>query len=276
MKSEKPIAAPNVGGSLTDVTAAVLDQQNINLKKEIPDNAVMVNSEILPSKGVAYKKPIYVTPLTTQDLKNLNTMTEENATARINGVLFSCIHGISYKDILEGDKLWLLFYIRSVTYDDFPIFIKYKCKECGRQGVHKVTMKNLNVRHLKDDYVPTLELPKCGDKLTLRLPSIRNEDRANSLKNNEQFNQSLDPELLDLCIYIEALNDEEVKTFDAYQYLLKMNAYDFSVYSNYLLDYNFGIVPSVEIPCACGTTVVEGIGFTSDFFMPNFSKYKDL
>lgn len=270
MKSSKNVPQ---SGDLADIAKQVMAEQKEN---PIPANAVMVNTEMMPSKGVGYNTAMYVTPLTTQDLKNLNTMTEENATARINGVLASCVHGVPLKDILQGDKLWLLFYIRSVTYDDFPIFIKYKCKDCGRQGIHKVTMKNLNVRYYKDTYEKFLELPKSGAKVELRLPTIRYEDRANSLKNQADLKQAFDPEILDLCIYIESINGERASVIEAYNFLFNMNAYDFSVFSNYLLDNNFGIVPTVKIPCECGMEIEQGIGFTPDFFMPNFAKYKDM
>lgn len=275
------------GGDLNAMTAQLLAQEEA-IKNEaaaelgtpkqsvIPKNAVMVNADMLPSKGREYKCPMYVSPLEPIDLKNLNTMKPENAQARINGVLFNRVHGVPYKDILQGDKLWLLFYIRSVTYDDFPIFIKYKCKDCGKTGVYKATIKKLNVAYLADDFNKTLELPHSKDVLTLRLPTIRSEDRANSVKNNQQIKIPLDPDMIDLTVYLEEINGERVNTLDAYNYLKKLDAYDFSVYTNYLLENNFGILPNIKIPCDCGNTVVEEIGFTPDFFLPNFSKYKDL
>ena len=267
----------NVGGDLGSATTELMEKNGINTNNSgIPKGAVMLNKELLPSKGKFYASDIYVTPLSAQDLKNLNTMTEANSYNRINGVIASCIHGLPVKDILLNDKMWLLIYIRSVTYDDFPIFIKYECKECGKPGLFKMRLKDLNVKYIKPDFKDTIKLPKSGDEILVRFPSLKYEEKANNLKNNDQLVEALDPEILDLCVYIDSVNGESKTTIEAYNYMLSMNAYDFATFSNYLLENNFGLIPTAEINCDCGNKIIQKYGFTSDFFLPNFNKYKDV
>lgn len=266
-----------VGGDLGSATAEVMANEGISATPaQIPDGAVMINTDLLPSKGKYYKNPLYVTELSPIDLKNLNQMTEENANQTINSVLSNCIHGINYKEILQGDKVWLLFYIRSVTYDDFPIFVKYSCPECKKVDTYKVRLNDLKVNYANDAFEPDLELPRCGKIITLRYPTLRLEERANRLAKNDQAIEAIDPELAEIALYIEKIDGKAVEPYEAYKFVKSMKALDFVTFSNYMIEHNIGLVPLVEIPCTCGNIVKKKIGFTPDFFFPDFKKYKNL
>lgn len=263
-----------IGGDLGTATSEVMTQEGIQQNNaNIPSDAVMINADLLPSKGMYYKAPLYVSELSPVDLKNLNQMTEDNANQVINTVLSNCIHNINYKDILQGDKIWLLFYIRSVTYDDFPIFIKYSCPECKKVDTYKVRLNELKVNYASDKFDPELELPRCGKTITLRYPTLRLEERAQALTKNDQIIEAVDPELAEIALYIEAVDGQPVSPLEAYKFIKTMKALDFVTFSNYMIEHNVGLVPIVDIPCTCGNTVKKKIGFTPDFFFPDFKKY---
>lgn len=263
-----------IGGDLGTATSDVMTQEGIQQNNaNIPSDAVMINADLLPSKGRYYKAPLYVSELSPIDLKNLNQMTEDNANQVINTVLSNCIHNINYKDILQGDKIWLLFYIRSVTYDDFPIFIKYSCPECKKVDTYKVRLNELKVNYASDKFDPQLELPRCGKTITLRYPTLRLEERAQALTKNDQIIEAVDPELAEIALYIEAVDGQPVSPLEAYKFIKTMKALDFVTFSNYMIEHNVGLVPVVDIPCTCGNTVKKKIGFTPDFFFPDFKKY---
>ncbi len=274
MESKKIIRNVNVGGELGSAAEDAMTQAGVGVS-QMPEDAVIINNSMLPSKGVCYGgKQLYITPLTSKNLKDLNTMTEETANATLNNVLAERIGGIDHRDILQGDKIWLIFYLRAVTYDDFPIFMKYNCPDCKRADVYKMRMADLNVNYVKEDFDFKLKLPKSNDLLTLRFPTLGHEAKGEKLKNDTNIIEAVDPELVDVSLYIAEVNGESLTTYEAYNYTKNMKALDFAAFTNNMIDNNIGLNPIVEIPCACGIVVSKRIGFTPDFFMPKFDKYQ--
>ena len=275
MESKKIVRHVNVGGELGAAAEDAMTQAGMSSASQMPEDAVVINNAMLPSKGICYGgKQLYITPLTSKNLKDLNTMTEETANATLNNVLAERIGGIDHRDILQGDKIWLIFYLRAVTYDDFPIFMKYNCPDCKRADVYKMRMADLNVNCVKEDFDFKLKLPKSNDLLTLRFPTLGHEAKGEKLKNDTNIIEAVDPELVDVSLYIAEVNGESLTTYEAYNYTKNMKALDFAAFTNNMIDNNIGLNPIVEIPCACGTVVSKRIGFTPDFFMPKFDKYQ--
>lgn len=275
MESRKIVHNVNVGGDLGSAAQDAMAQAGISTNNGLPAGAVVINNSLLPSKGKCYGgKQLYITPLSAKNLKDLNTMTEETANATLNNVLAERIGGIDHRDILQGDKIWLIFYLRAVTYDDYPIFIKYNCPDCKRADVFQMRMADVEVKYMKDDFDFLLKLPKSGDTITLRFPTLGHEAKAEKLKNDTNIIEAVDPELVDVSTYIAEMNGETLTTFEAYTYVKNMCAMDFSVFSNYMIENNIGLTPTVDIPCACGATVTKKVGFTPDFFMPKFNQHQ--
>ena len=148
MKSEKieENGMVNAGGSMADIAMAVASQQ----KK----NYTVLNKDMLPSKGKYYQGDIQLKKLSTIDIKNLSTLTPDTIDGIINGIVSRCVLGINVNDILVGDKYWLIFYLRNLTYNDYPYSVKYKCESCGKSGLKKTTMKDSIVNYIKDDFSP--------------------------------------------------------------------------------------------------------------------------
>ena len=134
----------NQGGSLADISRAIIQQQK---STDQP-----LNKSLLPSQGLFYHNDISVKKLTTIDIKNLSTVTTDTVDGIMNGILARNVKGVQVNDILVGDKIWLIFYLRSITYDDFPFDIKYQCPECGNMNVFKMQFKDLTVNTLPTDF----------------------------------------------------------------------------------------------------------------------------
>lgn len=270
MKSEKIIRNHNVGGDLGAATAEVMKTEGLQAgNNALPKNAVMINSSMLPSKGKFYSAPIYATPLSAKNLKDLSNMSEDNANAAINLILAERIIGIRHTQLLQADKLWLIFYLRSITYDDHPIKLKYTCSECKHQGVKRLHLADLTVNYYDESADMSLLLPISGDTLTLRYPTLFHEKQGNDKKNDTQLVDAVDPDLIDISEFIEAVNGEHKTVYEAYQYVCAMHPRDFNKFTNYMIKHNIGLNPVAEFECECGATTKEMITFTSDFFNPD-------
>lgn len=257
----------NVGGDLGSATEEVMAQQGIAAKAQ----GTMLNSELLPSKGKYYSAPLFIKKLTAIDIKNLNTMTEENANAILNSVISNCVSGINFNDLLQGDKLWLIFYLRAFTYNDYPVSIKYECPECKRQSIFEAKLSDFNVKSLKEDFNNQIEL-SSGMKVEVQYPTLGHESKANQLKRNDQMIEAVDPELIDIACYLKAVDGRKLTMLQAYETLKNMDAMDFVEFSNYMIDNAIGLDPIIKIPCNCGNIVEKRVTFTPDFFMPKFRK----
>lgn len=130
MQSKKIEDVPitNQGGDLGEIANAVMQTHSLNNNK-------VLNKSLLPSKGLYYPENITYKKLTTIDIKNLSTMTSENMNGVMNGILSRCIDGVNVNDILLGDKMWFIFFLRCETYNDIPTPIKYKCPECEKRYI---------------------------------------------------------------------------------------------------------------------------------------------
>ena len=104
------------GGDMAAIAAAVARQQQ-------DKNYILLNKELLPSKGKFYPDDIKVKKLSPIDLKNLSTMTANTIDGIMNSTIAHCVSGINVNDILIGDKFWFIFYLRQLTYNDMPFNI---------------------------------------------------------------------------------------------------------------------------------------------------------
>lgn len=261
----KKLDTADIGGDLTNNVEALMAQA------ALANRGTMLNKDLLPSKGHFYSNDIFVKQLSAQDIKNLSMLTEDNVNNVINSVLGRCVSGIDYNDILVGDKLWFIFYLRFISYDPakFPYRISYTCPECKSIDEIEFTLDDVKVNYYKDDFKDSIELPN-GDIVDVTYPTIGNEKKAIQMKKNDQF--GLDGEFLDLAGYIKGVNGKEFSIRQAYEYITSMSAECFSEFMNTMADYAIGIVPYIDIQCKCGETINKRINFTADFFMPKKKK----
>lgn len=233
-----------------------------------PDK-ILINKDLLPSRGRYYKGDLYARKLSAIEMKNLSKVRVETVNPVFNQIISSAISGIDLGDVMINDKLWLIYFLRSITYDDFPMKVVGTCPSCGKSHVHEFKLKDLDVIYAPDEMPSELELPN-GDKVTVKFPTIETEIEISRTKNNPAFVEDIDEETMTIAAHITSINGESVGIYEAYTYFArgKGSAKDFSRLTNYLKKYAFGARPSTTYTCSCGVEVQVEVPMTRDFFLP--------
>ena len=263
MKSEK-LDLNNVNQSnVGDVTSQMKDQP--------PKGSIMLDKGLLPSRGKFYPEQIYVKKFNTLNIKNLATINENNINNVINNVIANCVWGIDPGKIMIGDKVWLIYYLRSYTYDDIPFIIRGTCDECGTIKNYEFHLKDLDVTYLDKEVPDYIEL-SSGDKITLTFPTISTEGAINRLKNDQNIVLEINPELLELSSYILKVNDQKLSLYKAYEYICNMDAKSFSVFTNEMSELLFSAKPVAKFKCpSCGEELLLPMPFVPSFFLPKIA-----
>lgn len=238
-----------------------------SLQNMPPKGAVLLDKSLLPSRGKLYNEDIYVKKISVKDIRSLAAIDESNIQGTINSVLQSCIYGIKINDILVGDKIWLIFYLRAFTYDDFPFPIRGTCDECNTIATYDYKLNNLDVLYLEKDVPDEIELGE--DKIKISFPTIQTESDMIAVKTNDQCVDEISGDLLELAAYIRSVNGNELSLLKAYRYLNDMDAFTFSKFTNILTEYVFTAKPAAKFTCKkCGKEITLPISFVPAFFLP--------
>ena len=257
------------GGDMAAIAAAVARQQQ-------DKNYILLNKELLPSKGKFYPDDIKVKKLSPIDLKNLSTMTANTIDGIMNSTIAHCVSGINVNDILIGDKFWFIFYLRQLTYNDMPFNIKYHCENCEKYGIYQMTFKDIQTNYLADDFNTNVTLDN-GDEIELCFPTIGNEITMNQmLREPEKYSVTgeLDDQMLNIAFHIKKLNGKEISIMKAYEYITSgIDGYSFSTFCNAMADVNFGIKPYITIVCEkCNKEIYETVNISPEYFLPKIKK----
>ena len=260
MKSEKL--------DLNNINAGNIGSLMETLRNEPPKGSVLLDKYQLPSRGKFYPNDIYLKKLNTLNIKNLATLNEQNVNNIINGVITSCVWGMEPNKILTGDKIWLIYYLRSITYNDLPFTVRGSCPNCDNICNYKFTLRDLVVSYLDKEIPEYIELPN-GDKITITFPTISTDAAVNRLKNDQQIIIDINPELLEMATYILKVNDKTLTLYDAYEYIINISGMDFSVLTNEMSEFIFSAKPIGKFTCPkCGEEILLPVPFTPSFFLP--------
>ena len=265
MQSRKIDETEIQGGDMAQIARAVAAQQQKNI--------TALNKDLLPSKGKYYQSDLYVKKLSTIDIKNLSTLTVDTIDGVMNSIIAHCVQGINVNDILVGDKYWLVFYLRNLTYNDYPFYVKYQCKECGKVGMFKTQMNDIIVNYIKDDFNPTYTMNN-GDTIEIGFPTIGNEVQKNQImREPEKYTVDgvIDEQILNIACYIKAINGSKISIMRAYNYICELDALSFTNFGNYMADIDFGVKPYFEIPCDCSNKILAPISLSAEYFMPKIT-----
>lgn len=252
----------NQGGDLGQITQSLM--------ANVQNNYLVLNKSMLPSKGLFYHQDIKYKKLSTIDIKNLSTVTSETIDGVMNSVLARNIIGVNINDIFVGDKIWLIFYLRNVTYNDYPYNIRYKCSSCGYFKNFEMRFNDLVVDYLKEDFNYTYKMNN-GDTVEISFPTIGIEVQCNQiLQEPEKYTMTgiIDDELMNIACYIKSINGKNMSLMKAYNYIENLDALSFTNFSNYMSEVNFGVKPYLNITCECGNTETVPLTFAQDYFMP--------
>lgn len=232
-------------------------------------NKILINKDLLPSKGKYYKTDIYSRKLSAIEMKELSKVTRESVDRVFNSTIASAIDGIELADIQRNDKLWLIYYLRSITYNDIPMKVHGECKSCGKKEWYDYRLMNLDVVYAEKELEKELVLPN-GDTLELRFPTIGDEIEIARTKSNPAYIENIDTDVMTVASHISAINGEPMSIYEAYTYFArgKGSALDYAKLVSHLKKFAFGARPYAKFPCSCGEYAEAEVPLTSDFFLP--------
>lgn len=232
-------------------------------------NKILINKDLLPSKGKYYKTDLYSRKLSAIEMKELSKVTRETVDRVFNSTIASAIDGIELADVQRNDKLWLIYYLRSITYNDIPMKVQGECKSCKKKAWYDYRLMNLDVVYAEKELEKELLLPN-GDTLELRFPTIGDEIEIARTKNNPAYIENIDADVMTVASHISSINGEAVSIYEAYTYFTrgKGTALDYAKLVSHLKKFAFGARPYAKFQCSCGEYAEAEVPLTSDFFLP--------
>lgn len=235
----------------------------------------------LPSKGVFYGDQlpggeVVVQPMTIKEEKLLaNPATDRSEL--INTLVESCVElPFGIDELLVGDKLFLLFMIRAVSYGSKYGF-ELKCPSCGTKNVHEIKVpEEMGLRVLgPEDTEPFFtELPVCGRKVGLRLLRVKDE-RYVERQMKRQKNQPVfyDEYCTRLALHVVTVDDNELSTMDCLEFVSNLYSQDSLAISSSIEEMDCGPDLLLNVQCPrCGDETEEAMPLTVEFFRPRTAR----
>lgn len=212
-------------------------------------------------------------PLKVLEIKKLATINEGNADYIINDILKRTIKGIDIENIYEQDKLFIIFWLRSMSYRDSGFVVDFKCPKCQKDSSYHFEIANLEVKTLSDSYDVNkiLTLPS-GNKISLKFLTVADEMKLDRFKEiNDKTIGQMDDGLLRLAAMVQTIDGQEKSISEKYMFIIDMSPSDFSYINAYIEKFGMGIQPYMNIDCVgCGGRSQQGITFQPDFFVPTY------
>lgn len=231
---------------------------------------IPIDKNLLPSRGRYYKSDLFCRKLTAIETKDLSKLKTSTVNSVFNQVLSGAISGIEVEDIMLNDRLWLIYFLRSITYDDIPFKVFGTCPICGDSGWYEYKLRDLDVTYANEDLERELELTN-GDRVTLSFPTIGDELEIARTKADPNLMENIDVDVMTVASHIRSINGEPVSIYEAYVYFSrgKGSAKDYSRLLTHLRKYAFGASPKGAFKCRkCKQSLLVDIPLGSDFFLP--------
>jgi len=261
----KPEQPPTVNSPETIHAHRKVDVSNYWEIKEIPSQY-----KLYPA-GVK----IEARPLEVIEVKKLASINEGNAEYVINDIIKRAVRitGMnSVDDLYLADKLYIVFWLRAVSFRDSSYVIDFNCPKCEKKSTYHFEVKNLDVNYLKDDYDIGTEIEmESGDIIKLRYLKLRDEfEMEQFIDTHKKLLGEIDADLLALGCMMYDINGKTTSTLaERYNYVLGLTAGDLSYLVTYTDEYKIGVEPVMNIECnECGGNVPMGVTFRGDFFLP--------
>lgn len=240
----------------------------------------------LPSHGYLYKDVsddvdlvergiIKVRPMTLTEEKILATTRLVRTGQAIDLVFKNCIKSnIDPKDLLSSDRLFLMFWLRGISYGhEYTFTLRCPSPACGRQFKYTVDISKQPVKEIAPDVVEPIEvvLPKTQAKIYYRLPRGRDEETVRKLEEKPSAFNEIDNSTTErLKVLIDKIitpDGEELPKQQWDAFLNSLIAYDSAYLREDMIAKDAGMEPIKNIVCPyCSETFEEDIPITMDFF----------
>lgn len=241
--------------------------KQVNPQEKVNDFFSNLPSEVsikvpLPSKGKWYKdQHAEVHPLTFEDEKAILLAKRGNSNP-IDIILSRCVKNINHLDLLEMDRLYLLFKIREISIGDkYPV--KIGCMNCSQEHDLEIKFSELQMVQIPEDFEnpKTITLPDSKKTAIVRLFKSTDaeflETPELTLNNLWRFVIELDGSK-DLATIAAILNDKRFTMNDANAILKNIKTTE------------YGIQNKVKFKCNdCSYINTVGIPITEDFLLGN-------
>jgi hypothetical protein len=250
-----------------------LISKNVNQKMSQSDYSNMMFIDNLPSKYLKYPEgtKIYGRPFNIDELIKLSNINEITALTIIDDMIRATVKGINVNDILIGDKIYILLWLRANTYPESGYSVPFTCGKCQNESTYDFKVDNMDINYIREDFnvEDPVELPN-KDFLVFKYLTIGDEERIRKFKQSmtKSFTKYNDDILL-MAAAISTINGEKKSLVEIYDYIKDPKIY--SQVKGYLNNFDFGVSNILNVKCnKCGGTAPVGITFQSDFFLPNY------
>lgn len=248
----------------------IRDDQTQTSSPAQSSNRTTINKNLLPSRGRYYDSDLVARRLSAIEVKDLSKVTVQNVNPTFNRIIESAISGVDPDTIKINDKLWLIYFLRSFTYDDVPFKVLGGCAKCGTISRFEYRLKDLDVTYADQELEKEFKLIN-GDTVTVEFPTIGDEKEIASIKADPNYIENIDTDVMTVASHVKTINGESVSIYEAYTYFArgKGSAKDYSRLLTHLKKFAFGARPKAKFKCPkCKEDILADVPLGSDFFLP--------
>ena len=263
--------------------------------------ATMNNDEVLPwevvtlpSRGIYYQGTmpdgaVKVRPFDIEAEKIMSTARLLQSGEAIDYLIAKYTRlpdGINHQDLLVGDKTFLLYYLRGITYGNEYEFMG-KCESCGQSTTAVYDMNNListmkgpSPDHQQEPIMCRLPYlsEKSGRDVSVGLRLMRGADLTVMIKKSKQktrdaIDQTISDNLASLIVGFQVGNSYANDAFKTRQIIGKLHLRDTSAIRNMLDEITPGIEDNIDFVCSkCGHESKVTLPISETFFRPKSNK----
>lgn len=264
---------------------------------QMSDDEIMPWEDVtLPSAGLFYdgvvpNGVVKVRPMGLAADKILATQRLAQSGKSIDYLFKKCVKlpdGFDAKNLLVGDRVFLLYYIRGITHGNAYEFVS-KCsnEECGKDSIHTYDMNNLasTIKRpnplLQEPF--QIELPylskKVGQSFWVKIRLMRGYDLESMFNTRtvnkklkggtETLDETLEDHLNMLIVNVMGSEDKnKIRTLVG-----KLHATDTATIREFLKENTPGIDTTIEVHCDhCGNDMKMELPITESFFRPTIPR----
>ena len=240
----------------------------------------------LPSKGLFYPLDVdlQIRPAKVAEIRHFSTLQERDlfdVDEKLNHILQNCTklrtktRVMSWKDILEEDRIFIILAVRALTFSkgENKLQVKKNCPDCNNENVIEIANQNLQFNTIPDDLmkyydefnrVLSIQTKSCGT-IYMKPPTIGVMQIVTKyIREKERQGENWDKAYVQILPYIQ----HEWRGFterEIFQGEVDFQGWDDTKYTlHYRLaeQVKVGVKPDVVCSCkACGSEVAAAINF---------------